>query len=95
MDWRAFDRLYPIGRDRHDAYLAQIAAVIANVNRGKDRDPFKLADFIFEYDRVVPEAQTAEQIESALKAWVVATKALPKPKAKRQKKATRKTAHTE
>ena len=42
----AFHKLAPIDHSRADINAALIAATIANVNRGKRRKPFKIADFI-------------------------------------------------
>ena len=49
MEWMAFDRLDPIGPDRGDLHAGIIASTVANVNRGKDSQPFDAADFMPEF----------------------------------------------
>jgi hypothetical protein len=48
IEWQAFFRLEPFGEWRGDFRAAQIAQVIANVNRDskKQRDPFTVQDFM-------------------------------------------------
>lgn len=45
-EWTVYDRLEPIGGRRGDFQAALIATTIANVNRGKNRAPYNLRDFL-------------------------------------------------
>lgn len=45
-EWQAFYNLELRGEDRADWRAGLIASMIANVNRGKDTDPYSPADFI-------------------------------------------------
>jgi hypothetical protein len=63
-EWMAFFRLEPFGEERQDLRAAIVAQTIANVNRGAGRPPYKLSDFILEFDRQPKEPQSVEdQIE--------------------------------
>lgn len=49
LEWVAYERVEgPLGPGRQDYYLAQIAAVLANVHRdeGKRREPWTVQDFL-------------------------------------------------
>jgi hypothetical protein len=45
-EWQAFYNLELRGEDRADWRAGLIASMIANVNRGKDTDPYSPSDFI-------------------------------------------------
>lgn len=44
--WRAYDLKQPIGDWRHDLGHAVVASTVANVNRGKNSEAYKYADFM-------------------------------------------------
>jgi len=48
MLWAAYDRVQPIGDERADASVAQLTALMANINRDtkKKPDPFTISDFL-------------------------------------------------
>lgn len=63
----AYDRISPIGPERHDINQAIQTSVIANANRGKRSKTFKPADFMPFADK--PEKATdAEQMKERLNA---------------------------
>ena len=65
--WTAYDRISPIGPERHDINQAIQTSVIANANRGKRSKTFKPADFMPFADK--PEKATdAEQMKERLNA---------------------------
>lgn len=65
-EWMAFERIEgPIGPARGDVQAALVAMTVANVNRGK-RKPFKLNDFLPDWDRG-GRSQTTEQMIAAVK----------------------------
>ena len=65
--WMAYDRISPIGPERHDINQAIQTSVIANANRGKRSKTFKPADFMPFADK--PEKATdAEQMKERLNA---------------------------
>lgn len=47
--------------------LAQLAALTANVHRGKDKSPYSIDDFLPEYES--PEPMTDEQLLWAQSQW--------------------------
>ncbi len=57
----AFEQIEPFGDRRSDIHAAQICAVIANVNRGKDTKPYTISDFLIDWKPPEPaRPQTAE-----------------------------------
>lgn len=50
IDWEFFEQLEPFGDLRADYHAAQIATMIANVNRGKDQKPYKIEDFLIKFE---------------------------------------------
>ena len=63
--WRAYDTLQPIGDWRHDLGYGVIASTIANVNRGKNAEAFKPADFMPLQEK--PELTLAQKIKEGLR----------------------------
>jgi hypothetical protein len=53
-EWMAYSRLEPFGEERQDVRSAIIACTIANCNRGKNQPPYKLADFMPKFKRLIP-----------------------------------------
>jgi hypothetical protein len=45
-EWMAFYQIEPFGEERDDLRSGIVASVIANVNRGKNRKPFKPEEFM-------------------------------------------------
>lgn len=62
-----FFRLVPTPELRADYRAAMLASVGANPWRGKGQSPFKLKDFLLDFDR--DEEKSQEQQWIAFKAW--------------------------
>lgn len=62
-EWRAFDRVEPVGETRQVYQLALVAAVMANTWRGKDQPPKKLEEFVLRFGEreEAREEMSAEQ----------------------------------
>lgn len=60
-----YQKYYPFGEERGDIQAAIIACVIANVNRGKKTKPYKIDDFIPNYDP--PKQQSVDDMKNILK----------------------------
>jgi len=45
-EWEAYERLEPFGEQRADWRIAQVACILANVNRKKGAPAFKVDDFM-------------------------------------------------
>jgi len=58
VHWMAYYRLFPFGSDRDNIHSAIIAATIANVNRGKNQQPFEAEDFMLKNQDEQREADT-------------------------------------
>jgi len=61
-EWLAYDRISPIGPERQDWHAALLASTFANAFRGKNRAPFRIKDFMPQFDgghrrRTVEEIQ--------------------------------------
>ncbi len=75
VEWHAYYRLEPFGSLVHRKGHALTASVVANANRKKGARPFKVGDFMHDFDstKPAPLAQPAsEQIaiaEALNKAW--------------------------
>lgn len=68
-EWMAYERISgPLDGGREDHQLAVIAKTIADVNRGK-RAPFKLDDFVIEWDR---QPMTWQQMLANAQQWTSA-----------------------
>ena len=66
----AYDRIEPFGEERADLRSAQIACILANVNRGKGQKVFKIDDFMPKFEprkRQTPE-EMAKMLEMTAKA---------------------------
>lgn len=62
-EWAAYFDVEPWGEERADLRSAIVAATVANVNKGKNRQPFKPADFMPKFEK--PKAPSAdEQVEA-------------------------------
>lgn len=73
QDWDAYYKVEPWGAARDNMHAGIVAAMVYNVNRGKDRKALTFADFALS----VPE-RTANTIETVK--FVTALRALAKPK---------------
>ena len=69
-EWIQFYRQEPFGEDRDDVRSAIIAAVIADVNRGKGKPRAKIEDFVAAKYIVAPDPQPqltdAERVQKAM-----------------------------
>jgi len=45
--WRMYEQIEPFGAIRDNFHAATLAAMTANINRKKDRDPFTVEDFMY------------------------------------------------
>lgn len=63
--WMAYDRISPIGPERHDINQAIQTSVIANANRGKRSKTFKPADFM-PFAEKSEKATDAEQMKERM-----------------------------
>jgi hypothetical protein len=59
-EWLAYYGLEPFGAERNDLGHAITASTIANANRGKQKRPFKVEEFMPKFDK--PKGQTPEQM---------------------------------
>lgn len=69
VEWRAFDRLEPIGLQRGDYQAALIATVVANaMARDKDVHPeaYKLEDFLLKWGDEDEEERSNPLLEKVL-----------------------------
>lgn len=66
LRWMAFSRLEPFGQQADDVRFARLAALIANVNRDpkKKASPFKVEDFMPDYDEAYIEAEVLSPEET-------------------------------
>ena len=67
--WLAFYRLDPWGDMRADLRSAQIAALTANLWRGKHQRPINVEDFMPYYKRFKPKP-TVTELAVRMKNWV-------------------------
>ena len=58
-EWMAYSRLEPWGEERDDLRMGIVASTVANVNRAKDRKPYKPQDFMPSFEPVSEEEQVA------------------------------------
>lgn len=61
-EWIEFYKLEPFGRDAEFEGHAQTAAMIYNVNRGKDDEPIKVSD-LMPKEPTPPQPQTVNQMK--------------------------------
>jgi hypothetical protein len=68
-EWEAYDRIDPIGKWREDFNVANLMALIANVNRNpkKKSNPFTISDFMPEWgkEEEKEKRQTVEEMKQA------------------------------
>lgn len=62
-EWAAYFDVEPWGEDRADLRMGIVASLIANVNRGRNRPPFKPADFMPKFDKPA-NLSPDEQVEA-------------------------------
>ena len=67
-EWMAYAQLEPFGEERDDLRMGIVASTIANVNRGKDKKPYKPSDFMPSFEPVSEEEQVAQLLVKARKA---------------------------
>lgn len=60
-EWMAYTRLEPLPADRAEYMAAVIATTFANAHRKKNARPFKLSDFLPQWDQP-DRSQTPEQM---------------------------------
>ncbi len=67
-EWRAYDRLEPIGEPRADFRMAVLTSLIANVNRDpeKAKEPFEPSDFAWRGPDSLVKPLTEEQKQKQL-----------------------------
>jgi len=63
-EWMAFYQIEPFGDRRQDIQAAIIAQTIANVHRRQGTPPYRLSDFMADFDRQPKESQSvSDQME--------------------------------
>lgn len=72
--WVAYYNLHPFGTERENVHSAMIATMIGNANRGQNKPPFKVDDFMYQSDKERRVRETQQTI-AYLRAHAV-----PKPK---------------
>jgi hypothetical protein len=70
-EWMAFGQLEPFGRRAEYTGHAVVASTIANVNRGKDQEPYEIEDFIPKRAKK-KEDQTEAQMIAMAAMWTTA-----------------------
>lgn len=72
-EWMAYERLEPFGETRADIRTALVCSTLANINRDKKVKPYKIQDFMLDFDSVwsKPTAKELDRrskvMESAIK----------------------------
>jgi len=76
IDWQAYCLLEPFGGDIGFLQSGIIASTIANVNRGKNKAPYKASDFMPDYSKrfLPPKKQSTKSIKKFMMGLVKATK---------------------
>lgn len=64
-EWQAYAMLEPFGSPAHAFDAGVIAATVANVHRGKGRDPFTPADFMPQITKAKSREQVAAETHQA------------------------------
>lgn len=64
-EWMAYFGIEPFGEERADLRAGIVASTIANVNRGKNTNPFAPKDFMPNFGK--PKEQTPEQMKTVAK----------------------------
>lgn len=78
-EWLAFDAIEPLPDRRVEAYLAQLAQILVNVNRRADTPPYALADFLL--FREPPPPASPQELEDKVRSVFAAFR---KPTQKRK-----------
>lgn len=60
-EWMAYAGLEPWGESRADLRMGILASLTANINRGKDQEPFKPSDFIPRFDESEAESEPEDE----------------------------------
>ena len=80
--WMAYDRIEPFGEERADLRIAQLCALIANINRSKKCKIYKVKDFMFDFegkaDTVADRRQPPEEMISIFTSFAAAHNAFLK-----------------
>ncbi len=67
-EWMAYAEVEPFGPPREDQRAGQVAAAVANVHRGKSREPFTPSDFLPTRETIeAPREKTPEELLAAFK----------------------------
>jgi hypothetical protein len=66
----AYDNIEPFGAIQQDFRAGQVAAVVANVNRGKETAPFVASDFMPSLRKPPVEYADVEEHSSAILAMI-------------------------
>lgn len=72
LAWEAYAAVEPFDETRADYRAASIATMIANVNRGRGRQAYKLEDFVLRFGQQAKKRQTPEEMLAVAKMWAVA-----------------------
>ena len=74
-EWRAYDRMEPIGEPRADFRLAVLTSILANANRdvSKKPEPFGPADFAWRGPDALVKPMTERERQQSLMQRVVAS----------------------
>ena len=53
QEWQVYAAIEPFGEPRADLRMAQVCALLANINRDRKQrpQPYTIRDFMFEFDR--------------------------------------------
>lgn len=78
-EWEAYYELEPFGEERADIRSAQICQMLANVNRGKNQQPYKLGDFLLKFDD--DRQQRPQTVQEKLNAMTVIMRAMAEAEA--------------
>lgn len=71
-EWQAYERVEPFGERRMDIRFAMLAMTISNIWRGKNQPPFKLEQFMPDFEP--PKQQSWKEQYNIMKAWTQAQK---------------------
>lgn len=64
-EWMVYEQVEPFGDRRGDFQAALICMTLANRLRNKDEQPFKMQDFLLDFERARAEQTMEEQIAFA------------------------------
>jgi len=73
-EWAAYAQVEPFGPTRADLRMANIMALMAEIDRDRKKrsKPFSPAEFMFEFDPeqvAVPEAPSPAEVYAKVKSW--------------------------